>query len=391
MAVQRKKVLIISHTYAASVNRMKFIHMAKDKRFDLLLVTPRKWQNNITVADNSDESGDAGYRTKYVDVCFGGHPVTYLIPGLATIIREYRPDLIYCEQEPVCLVSLQTALLSGIVPIIYFTWENIDRRDWRYLLFWPVRMLCLQKSKFMAAGSREAASVIRRHGYKKDIYVTPILGVSEELFFPKRDPALKSKIAANSCIIGYVGRFVDQKGVMTLIEAVNGLGRQIDWHLVLVGDGPQKEYYESTVRRLGIESRVTILPSVAHDEVPQFINCLDVLVLPSKSTARWKEQFGHVLIEAMACGVPVIGSSSGEIPNVIADAGLVFREGDATCLKEKLTMLVADAELRNSLIQKGVLRVNERYTDTKIAANMIALYEIALNMERNTVNTLTVG
>ncbi len=252
-AVDKKRVLIISHTYAAPVNRLKFIHIAKDDRFDLLLVTPRKWQNNITVADNADESGDVGYRTKYVDVWFGGQPVTYLIPSLATIIREYRPDLIYCEQEPICLVSLQAALLSGTAPIIYFTWENIDRRDWRYLLFWPVRMLCLRKSKFMAAGSRDAASVIRRHGYKKDIYITPILGVSEELFFPNHDPALKSKIAANSCIIGYVGRFVDQKDVMTLIEAVNLLSRQIDWHLVLVGDGPQKEYYESTAR--GLASR----------------------------------------------------------------------------------------------------------------------------------------
>ena len=197
MAVHKRKVLIISHTYAAPVNRLKFIHMAKDDRFDLLLVTPRKWQNNITVADNSDESGNAGCRTKYVDVCFDGHPVTYLIPGLARIIREYRPDLIYCEQEPICLVSLQAALLSGKVPIIYFTWENINRRDPRYLMFWPIRMLCLRKSTFMAAGSKDAASVIRRHGYKKDIYTTPILGVSEVLFFPRRDPVLKSKIASN--------------------------------------------------------------------------------------------------------------------------------------------------------------------------------------------------
>jgi spore maturation protein CgeB len=97
-----------------------------------------------------------------------------------------------------------------------------------------------------------------------------------------------------------------------------------------------------------------------------------------------------VLIEAMACGVPVIGSSSGEIPNVIGNAGLVFKEGDAEDLRAKLIMLSENPHLREVLRQSGIQRVKERFTDARIAANMIAMYEIALNMDRKTPNTLGV-
>ena len=63
------------------------------------------------------------------------------------------------------------------------------------------------------------------------------------------------------------------------------------------------------------------------NDVPRHLRALDALVLPSESTPLWKEQFGHVLIEAMACGVPVVGSDSGAIPEVIGEAGLLFPGG----------------------------------------------------------------
>ena len=74
--------------------------------------------------------------------------------------------------------------------------------------------------------------------------------------------------------------------------------------------------------------RVHVLTGVAHDDVPAFLNAMDVLCAPSQTTARWREQFGRMLIEAMACGVPVIASRSGEIPYVVGDAGLVVDEAD---------------------------------------------------------------
>jgi glycosyltransferase involved in cell wall biosynthesis len=388
--MDRKRILIIGHTYAAPVNRLKFDLMARGERFEFLLLAPKKWRNYLTTADNSTDNEAKNYRIEFIDVLFGGRMVLYLIPKLRRIIKEFKPHLIYCEQEPICLVSLQTAILAKKTPVIFFSWENINRKDMKYRMFSVVRALCHRKAIFMVAGSKEAASVIRRREFRKPIYITPILGVNEQLFSPQEKNVLRGTIPQCSFLIGYVGRFVEAKDVKTLFKAVKLLDGTVDWHLVLLGNGPQRHEYEELIHEFGMTEKVTFHRAVSHNEVPQILNAFDVLVLPSKTTPKWKEQFGHVLIEAMACGVPVIGSSSGEIPNVIGNAGLVFKEGDAEDLRAKLIMLSENPHLREVLRQSGIQRVKERFTDARIAANMIAMYEIALNMDRKTPNTLGV-
>jgi glycosyltransferase involved in cell wall biosynthesis len=388
--MDRKRILIIGHTYAAPVNRLKFDLMARDKRFELLLLAPKKWRNYLTTADNSTDNEAKNYRIEFIDVVFGDRMVLYLIPKLRRIIKEFKPHLIYCEQEPICLVSLQTAILAREVPVIYFSWENIDRKDLKYRIFSVVRALCHRKAIFMVAGSKEAASVIRRHGFRKPICITPILGVSEQLFSPQEKNVLRGTIPRCSLLIGYVGRFVEPKDVKTLLKAVKLLDGTVDWHLVLLGNGPQRDEYDELIHDFGMTERVTFHRAVSHDEVPQILSSFDVLVLPSKTTPKWKEQFGHVLIEAMACGVPVVGSSSGEIPNVIENAGLVFREGDTEDLRAKLIMLSENPQLHEVLRQNGLQRVKDLFTDARIAANMISLFETVLGMEKRAPNTLEI-
>jgi len=77
----------------------------------------------------------------------------------------------------------------------------------------------------------------------------------------------------------------------------------------------------------------------------------------------------------MACEVPVIGSSSGEIPNVIADAGLVFPEGDVAALQDVLSQLMSNPSLRLQLSQRGRARVLQHYTQQRIAAETYGLYQ----------------
>ena len=335
--MEPKRILVIGHTYTAPINRLKFNLVAEDPRFELLLLTPQKWRNDLTVTDNVPAPQSGRYRTVFVPTVrvpgFGWHHVLYLIPGMAGIIHDFHPHLIYCEQEPICLVSGQTALLAGNIPVIFFSWENIQRTDLKYRLLSPVRALCYRKSRFMVAGSEGAARVIRGQSYRKPVYITPILGVSEGLFFPDFP---RSKKPPGVFTIGYLGRFAEQKGVDTLLEALTLLEPDMPWRLVLVGGGPCRRDYENFVNRRGMAGRVEFHGAVPHDLVPEFLRGLDALVLPSRSTPTWKEQFGHILIEAMACGVPVVGSSSGEIPVTIGEAGLLFQEGEAGDLEEKL-------------------------------------------------------
>jgi glycosyltransferase involved in cell wall biosynthesis len=116
--------------------------------------------------------------------------------------------------------------------------------------------------------------------------------------------------------------------------------------------------------------------------MPHFYQSLDALVLPSRSTPSWIEQFGRVLIEAMACGIPCVGSDSGEIPHVLGDAGLVFREGDSAALRDQLRRLAGDDGLRASLGSAGRDRVMARYTMSHVASATAAVYRAIMSAHK---------
>ena len=115
------------------------------------------------------------------------------------------------------------------------------------------------------------------------------------------------------------------------------------------------------------------------NDVPAELRRLDTLVLPSHTTRTWKEQFGRVLIEAMSCGVPVIGSSSGEIPNVIGDAGLIYPEGDVPALAAAIGQLAEQPGLYADLARRGRTRVLERYTQSALARQYYEVYRAMLS------------
>jgi glycosyltransferase involved in cell wall biosynthesis len=108
--------------------------------------------------------------------------------------------------------------------------------------------------------------------------------------------------------------------------------------------------------------------------MPAFYAGLDLYVQPSLTRTNWKEQFGRVLIEAMACQVPVIGSDSGEIPHVLGDAGLVFPEGNAAALRAQIETLRSDPSRRAQVGARGRRRVLDNYTQEIIASRTYAFY-----------------
>jgi len=188
------------------------------------------------------------------------------------------------------------------------------------------------------------------------------------------------KVPNSQFTIGYVGRLVEEKGVHVLLRAVAGLSgacaelSRSAWRLRILGSGPQRSHLEGLAAELGIAERVRFEGPIPSTQMPGYYNQLNALVLPSLSRPNWKEQFGRVLIEAMACGVPVVGSDSGEIPNVIGEAGLVFAEGDVQALRARLSQLMADPALREQLAQRGRDRVLAHYTQAQVAAKTYQVY-----------------
>jgi len=176
--------------------------------------------------------------------------------------------------------------------------------------------------------------------------------------------------------VGYAGGLLPEKGVDLLLEAAAGLPG--DWEIRLLGAGGERKNLEDLARRLGIADRVNFLGRFPSHRMPEFYRSLDALVLPSRTTPAWKEQFGRVLVEAMSCGVPVIGSDSGAIPSVVGNAGLVFPEGDVEALRQRLLALMEDTELRKRLATAGRQRVLERFTQAAVAEATVAFYEKVL-------------
>ena len=132
---------------------------------------------------------------------------------------------------------------------------------------------------------------------------------------------------------------------------------------------------------LQLMPHIVHLPYVKNTEMYRYYPAMDALVLPSRTTDAWKEQFGRVLIEAMICGTPVLGSSSGEIPNVLGDAGLIFAERNPQKMAEALRQIMDDAALCSKLAAAGRTRVLDHFTWKSVARQTAAIIREAAGVK----------
>ncbi len=215
--------------------------------------------------------------------------------------------------------------------------------------------------------------MLRRKGCLRRSRCCPGSTSARKIFARSRHHAVAAPASSAPFRIGYAGGLLPEKGVDLLLRACAGL--RGDWRLHLAGSGDEQDTLQSLAAELGVAGKVHWTGRLPSAQMPGFYRRLDALAVPSRTTPAWKEQFGRVLIEAMACAVPVIGSDSGEIPRVIGEAGLVFPEGDAEALRAHLQRLHDDPAERVRLAQAGRARVLERYTMARIAAETVAHYK----------------
>ncbi len=365
------KVLMVSKACIVAAYRVKLEEMAK-AGLDLTLVVPPYWEQHGRRA-HLEPGHTSGYRMIIAPMALNGHFHLHFYPDLRGIIADLRPDLVHLDEEPYDLVTWHGARLArrAGAAAVFFTWQNLRRRL-------PPPFSLFQRHVFSVArgalaGNREAVDILRERGWRGPTELLPQFGVDEAAFRPDAGP----RPAGRPFTIGYAGRLVPEKGLPTLLDAVAGLPGE--WRLVLLGDGPERNELEDRAHDLGIAGRVEFRAGIPSTEMPAFYRALDALALPSRTRPNWKEQFGRVLVEAMASGVPPVGSASGEIPHVIGDAGLVFPEGDAAALRQRLQTLMADRALREQLARRGRERALAHYTQRHIAQATVAFYERVLH------------
>ena len=392
------RILVVSHTYIVDLNRDKFRELAKlAPEIEITIVVPERWQpggiQNKTIVSQPLNEGNF----RIVPIANFSQNQQGLLMfrwGIISLLREFRPDIIHVEQGAKGLAYAQLITLNKLLGLkaknTFFTWWNIP-----YDLKWPVSWLeayNLKNTHGAIPGNQEGADILRDHGYQGPIVVLPQLGVNEVLFRPQEQDELKAKLGLmpEDFTIGFIGRFVEEKGLLTLARALEGMPDR-RWKCLLLGRGPLREELETWASEGGWSDRVLFVESVPHDEVYRYINLLDVMVLPSETTYKlktlssvgWKEQFGHVLIEAMACKVPIVGSDSGEIPYVIDEAGLVFPEGDADRLRQCLLQYLDDPELAKNKANLGYDRALADYTNRAVAQKQLAFYQQILGLPTN--------
>lgn len=375
------KVLVVGHTYFEPWNRRNILEMSKVKMRgeasnEITLVVPNEWRGPLrgTRKYTSGEF-DKGFDIRPLPIINCGDCFEYKYLGLDKVVKEVKPDLIHIEQEPICASMYQTIKYRNKyvpkAPITSFMWENIDqkftlRQRWR-------RRTAIRNISALIAGNTGALNLMRSKGYKGKVIVQAQLGVDKDIYYPMDSAALRAKTGLNGFVVGFLGRLTASKGIMTLLDAFAGL--EFTSTLLIIGRGDLKDAIIERAKELNISDKFVLLDGLESHEVTPYINCFDVLVLPSITTPRWKEQFGHVLIEAMYCKVPVIGSDSGAIPEVIGDAGFVFPEKDHVKLRECIKSLNDNPSLVKKFVETAYEWASKKYLYSVVAGNVVALWD----------------
>jgi glycosyltransferase involved in cell wall biosynthesis len=349
--------------------------------WEVTAVAPRFMHGDLRPIELEPITGEA-CDTKPVRVRLSKRPHWMAYERSVRELLRAEWDLIHCWEEPYVFAGFQIARWTPPrVPFVFWTAQNIAKRyppPFRWF-----EQYCLGRAAGWLACGRTTVDAQLTRGYGTKPYRILPLGVDTEVFRPDRaaGAAVRRHLGwdhEGPPVVGYIGRFVEEKGIRLLMRSLDALACR--WRALFVGGGP----LEPELRTWGLRQgdRVRIVTGVPHDRVSAHLNAMDLLAAPSQTVPRWKEQQGRMLIEAFACGVPVVGSDSGEIPHVIGDAGLVVEEADMVAWVESLGELIDNPKTRADLGRRGRQRAEREYAWPLIARRHLQFFDTLLSPDR---------
>ncbi len=374
------KILFIGHTYINRVNQEKLIYFAKSKIVKVGLIAPQNWKSKKW--GRSDKLYTGFQEVKYYPrkVFFngiqGGH--IYLNSDLKDAILDFNPDIVHVDQETFSLSAYQIAKITHKlkIPLVVFSWENIADKPLSFIRK-MTKNYVLKTARAIVAGNKGAEYALRKWGYEGRIEVIPQYGV--ELNY-------KSGNTDKEFIIGYSGKLIYSKGIDVLLAAAEILkNKELSFKIIILGYGSEKKRLQKIAEEKNINEIIIWKDAVEPSKSLEIMREFSVLVLPSRATSSWKEQFGRVIIESMAMGIPVIGSMSAEIPRIIGHNELLFPEDDEYRLAVLLENLIKNKTKLSDMQQYCYKRIKENYIHDIITSKYINLWNniIKTNLSQN--------
>jgi glycosyltransferase involved in cell wall biosynthesis len=213
-----------------------------------------------------------------------------------------------------------------------------------------------------------------RYGIKPNVIYN---GIDPKVFrpLPLPDNRLENKfsLSKGDKVIIYVGRLIGLKGLKVLLSAIASFTDRSGMKLLIVGDGEERPSLQALGARLGISPQVLFAGFVPHAELPRYYSLAHIAVFPTLA----EEAFGISICEAMACGVPVVATRVGGIPELVRDGhtGLLTQPGNERELAEKIINLLANEDLRGQMGRQAMQVVQECFTWEKVADRLLKVYD----------------
>lgn len=350
------RVLAVSHACVRRINRAIYSQMASIG-WDVKIVAPKEvLVGGKMVQCEPWVEGDPPMELLEL---VGSNPRTYYFEGIAEEIESFKPSVVFLESDPISRLAIQIGSLTGTqgFKLACLSCENLPfdplsvfkRMGWRGVPASFAKCLMNYRAKSLVdhvfAINDDGKKIFNELGFSSVSKIP--LGFDAKYFHVSSTARteIRSALGLNERTFAYFGRLVPEKGIHHLIEALGQI-RDIPWQLILDQFEARGDEYlqrlDSLIDQYELRPRIRFVES-AHGEIARYMNAADIVVLPSVSTPKWKEQYGRVAPEAMACGKVVVAFRSGALPELIGDAGILVDEGDVVQLTNTLRNLADPA------------------------------------------------
>lgn len=300
------------------------------------------------------------------------------IDGLSKAVETFKPHIIHVHHAMVNSWAARYARSiygKRIIITSHGSCLAAIAKDRRYVRMTRDALRAAQAITVVSGDTR--AKLLRMFGSDLSAKTRTIPGGIRLSLFPSKRPKvaeLRQKLGLEGQKVAlFTGRLITEKGVEYFVKAA----KNIHGHIIIAGDGPQRQYLEDMVKRLNL-TNVIMLPFVrAYEEFLDLYYLADVFVAP----AVWDEPLGLTIIEALASKTPVVATRRGGVTMAIKDGytGLFVRSRNSREIAEAVNKLFANDELRRKMGERGRKIVEERFTWTKIAERFDKLYRDVYN------------